>query len=173
MRSRTVFTLLLSAGLVLAACDGGGAELSTTSSMIAGGTEAPGVSTTATSEAPGDGGTVTPTTLVGEIVEEYEIVSRIETENGDILHVVVPPGAYTDVDLDTFIFDLKEANPGLWGAEVFDNEAALEAFLVPEAQRTPEQQTLLDDHHFASLIDGDTMAFRGPFSEFGEHIIGS
>jgi hypothetical protein len=61
----------------------------------------------------------------------------------------------------------------LWGAEVFDDEDAVQAFVIPEEQRTEEQQELLDEHHFVSLIGGDTMKFQGPFAEFGEFIIGS
>ena len=84
-----------------------------------------------------------------------------------------PPGAYTEVDLENFIGDLKEADPELWGAEVFDDEDAIQAFVIPEDQRTAEQQTLVDEHHFVSLVNGDTIRFQGPFSEFGEAIIGS
>ena len=69
--------------------------------------------------------------------------------------------------------DLLENNADLWGAEVFDEEAAVQAFVIPADQRTAEQQALLDDHHFVSLVGGDTMKFQGPFAEFGEFIIGS
>ena len=86
---------------------------------------------------------------------------------------MIPPGAYTEIDLENFIGDLKEADPELWGAEVFDDEDAIQAFVIPENQRTAEQQALVDDHHFVSLINGDTIRFEGPFSEFGEAIIGS
>jgi len=161
---------LMAIGLLSAACDSGEAELSTTSSLVTGTTEAPNQPTT-TSVSEDDG--TTSTILRGETVASYDVAVRIATDNGEILYIVVSPGAYTDVDLENFLGDLLEGNPDLWGAEVFDDEDAVQAFVIPEEQRTEEQQELLDDHHFVSLIGGDTMKFQGPFAEFGEFIIGS
>jgi hypothetical protein len=161
---------LMAIGLLSAACDSGEAELSTTSSLVTGTTEAPNQPTT-TSVSEDDG--TTSTILRGETVASYDVAVRIATDNGEILYIVVPPGAYTDVDLENFLGDLLEGNSDLWGAEVFDDEDAVQAFVIPEDQRTEEQQELLDDHHFVSLIGGDTMKFQGPFAEFGEFIIGS
>ena len=170
MKSRTLIFLLVVFGVLVTACDSVEAELSTTSSLVTGTTETPGQATTTTT--PEDEVTTT-TILRGETVASYEIAVRISTDNGEILYIVVPSGAYTDVDLENFVGDLLEANPDLWGAEVFDDEAAVQAFVIPEDQRTEEQQALLDDHHFVSLIGGDTMKFQGPFGEFGEFVIGS
>jgi hypothetical protein len=169
MKFRTLLSALVAFAMLVAACDGEQAELSTTSSVITGTTETPGQVTTTTLEQD----TTTTTILRGEIVASYEITVRISTDNGEIFYVVIPPGAYTDVDLENFVGDLMEANPGLWGAEVFDDEAAVQAFVIPEDQRTEEQQDLLDENHFVSLIGGDTMKFQGPFAEFGEFVIGS
>lgn len=169
MKSRTLILALVAFAMLVAACDGEQAELSTTSSVITGTTETPGQVTTTTLEQD----TTTTTILRGETVASYEITVRISTDNGEIFYVVIPPGAYTDVDLENFVGDLMEANPGLWGAEVFDDEAAVQAFVIPEDQRTEEQQDLLDENHFVSLIGGDTMKFQGPFAEFGEFVIGS
>lgn len=171
MKSRTLILLLVAFAMLVAACEGEQAELSTTSSLITGTTETPGQVTT-TSEAEVEV-TTTTTILRGETVASFEIAVRISTDNGEILYVVIPAGAYTDVDLENFVGDLLEANPGLWGAEVFDDEAAVQAFVIPEDQRTEEQQDLLDENHFVSLIGGDTMKFQGPFAEFGEFVIGS
>ena len=169
MASRTLIFLLAALGMLAAACDSGEAELSTTSSLVTGTTETPDQATTTT--APEE---VTTTTLLrGETVASYEIAVRISTDNGEIFYVVIPSGAYTDVDLENFVGDLLEANPGLWGAEVFDDEAAVQAFVIPEDQRTEQQQDLLDESHFVSLIGGDTVKFQGPFAEFGEFVIGS
>ncbi|MEA1903514.1 MAG: hypothetical protein U9N56_08320 [Actinomycetota bacterium] len=169
MKSRSLLVLVLALGLVAAACDSSEAELSTTSSLVTGTTETPDQGTTTT----GAPASTSTTPLVGETVTSYEVVVRIAGDNGEILYIVVPEGAYTDVDLENFIGDLKEADPDLWGAEVFDDEDAVEAFVIPADQRTDEQQQLLDEHHFVSLIGGDTMKFQGPFSDFGEFIIGS
>jgi hypothetical protein len=171
MKSRTLILLLVAFAMLVAACEGEQAELSTTSSLITGTTETPGqVATTSEAEVEV---TTTTTILRGETVASFEIAVRISTDNGEILYVVIPAGAYTDVDLENFVGDLLEANPGLWGAEVFDDEAAVQAFVIPEDQRTEEQQDLLDENHFVSLIGGDTMKFQGPFAEFGEFVIGS
>lgn len=170
MAFRTLIFLLVSLGMVIAACDSGEAELSTTSSLVTGTTEAPGQAATTTSP---ESVVTTTTILRGETVANYEIAVRISTDNGEIFYVVIPPGAYTDVDLVNFVGDLLEANPGLWGAEVFDDEAAVQAFVIPEDQRTEQQQVLLDDSHLVSLIGGDTVKFQGPFAEFGEFVIGS
>lgn len=171
MKPRSSSAVLLVLALLLAACDSGEAELSTTSSLVTGTTETPAEEATTTTGA-GDG-VVTETTLRGETVTSYEVTARISTDNGEILHIVIPEGAYTDVDLENFVGDLLDQNSDLWGAEVFDSEDGPAAFATPEDQRTAEQQQTLDEHHFVSLIGGDTIKYRGPFSEFGEMLIGS
>lgn len=165
-----MLALMVALGLFAAACDGEGAELSTTTSVVSATTEAPEQDTTTTT---GGSDSTTSTTLVGETVAGHEVVARISTDDGEVLHIVIPEGAYTDVDLVNFIGDLKESDPDLWGVEVFDDPAAVDAFSVAEGDRTDEQQTILDDHHFLTLTNGDQVIFRGPFSEFGEFILGS
>lgn len=160
----------LALALLAAACTAEQAELSTTSSLLTGTTEAVTAETTTSTTVAGD---TTPTTLVGETVATYEVVARISSDNGETLYIVIPPGAYTDVDLRNFVGELKESDPGLFGAEVFDDPDAVQAFVIPEDQRTEPQQQLLDDHHLISLVGGDTIRFEGPFEEMGEHIIGS
>lgn len=175
MKSRTLLTLLVVFGLVLAACNSDEAELSTTSSVVTGTTETPSedLTTTTTATEDSDTDTVTSTTLRGETVASFDVVARISSDNGEILYIVIPEGAYTDVDLENFIGDLIESGEGLWGAEVFDSDEAVQAFVIPEDQRTEEQQQVLDEHHFVSLIGGDTLKFQGPFSEFGEYVLAS
>lgn len=173
MKTRWPLLILAVVALAVAGCDSGGTELSTTSSLVTGTTETPGTEpTNPTSTTLGEEDTTT-TTLVGETVASSDIVVRVSTDNGEILYIVIPPGAYTDVDISNFIGDLKEADPELWGAEIFDEEDAVEAYLIPEGQRTEEQQQLVDEHHFASLVSGVTLRFQGPFEEFGEYPIGS
>jgi ABC-type glycerol-3-phosphate transport system substrate-binding protein len=170
MKSRTLLALLAALAVVAAACDGDETALSTTTSVLTDTTEAPERDTTTTTDGTD---TTTSTTLVGETVSGHEVVARISTDNGEVLHIVIPEGAYTDVDLVNFIGDLKEADPDLWGAEVFDDPAAAEAFAVPDDERTEEEQQALDDHHFVTLTNGDRVIFQGPFSEFGEFVLAS
>lgn len=170
MKSRTLLALLAALAVVAAACDSDEAALSTTTSVLTDTTEAPERDTTTTSD---DTATTTSTTLVGETVSGHEVVARISTDNGEVLHIVIPEGAYTDVDLVNFLGDLKEADPDLWGVEVFDDPAAPEAFATPEDERTEQEQQILDDHHFVTLTNGDRVIFQGPFSEFGEFVLAS
>lgn len=169
MKSRAVILVLVAFAVLVTACTSEEVELSTTSSLVTGTTETPGQGSSTTLQRD----TTTTTVLRGETVASYEVTVRISTDNGEILYIVIPPGAYTDVDLENFIGDLLEDNPDLWGVEVFANEEAVQAFVIPEDQRTVEQQDLLDDYHFVSVIGGDTMKFQGPFGEFGEFVIGS
>ena len=143
--------------------------MSTTSSVIAG--QSTTAEATTTSVAGGGGGATT--TLVGESVGTYEIVARESDTGGETLFIVIPPGAYTDVDIENFMLDLLESNTDMYGAEVFDDEDAALAFVVEEALRTDEQKALLDRHHFLSLIGRDGIEFRGPFSDFPGGAIGS
>ena len=170
MKTRWSVVLLVVISLFVVACDSGTVELSTTSSVVSGTTEpAPGTGTTTLDTED----VQTTTTLRGETIGSYEVLVRLFGDNGETFHILIPEGAYTDVDLENFIGDLIEDAPELWGAEVFDSEDALQAFVIPEDQRTEEQQALIDEHHFVSLVNGDTVRYQGPFLEFGEFVIGS
>jgi hypothetical protein len=153
--------------ILLVACDSGETTLSTGSTLI---TTTPDDTNVTSTTAVVD---ETSTTIRGQTVTEYEVVARLSTANGEVLHIVIPMGGYTDVDLENFIIDLKEADPELWGAEVFDDPGAPAAFAVDEAERSAEQETLLDQHHLVSLVAGETIRFQGPFAELGDTVIGS
>lgn len=167
-RSTVAVALLV---LVVSACDSGDAELSTGSTIITGGSNAPAPSTTTT--IPGDDGPGASTTLAGQTVAAFDVVQEIPNENGVTRHYVIPDGAYTDVDLENFVIDRIESEPDLYGAEIFDDTAAAAAFLVVAADRTPEQVQSLEDHHLVTLVGRDSIEFRGPFAEFPGGAIGS
>lgn len=171
MKSR-LSVLILVLGLVIAACSDDDAELSTDSTIITGGTNAP--ATTSTVE-DGDSTSETspPTTLVGETVTDFDVVARFPNEEGEERWYVIPNGAYTDIDLENFVIDLLEADPELYGAEVFDDEAAAEAYQVDQAERTDEELALIERHHFVTLVGRDRIEFRGPFADFSGGAIGS
>ncbi|MFQ5522781.1 MAG: hypothetical protein ACE5F5_04290 [Acidimicrobiia bacterium] len=171
MRKRQVLLFAVVTTLVIAACSPTELALNTTSTLITRTTEGPvevAESTTTTATA-----RTTSTTLRGQPVTDYKVALRTTSSEGETLFIVIPPGAYTDIDLEDFIIDLIEANPGLWGVEVFDDEEALRAFVLPEDERTEEEQMLIAEHHFVSLVRGDTIRFQGPFSDMGEFPIGS
>ena len=83
--------------------------------------------------------TRTSTTLVGEAVGSYEIVAREPVTDGEVVYIVIGPGAYTDVDLENFILDLYEQGIATYGAEIFNDAAAADAYLKAEAERTAEE----------------------------------
>jgi hypothetical protein len=169
MSRRLLLVVLTASALFIAACSPAELALTTTSTLVTGTTAGPSAGPTTTTSVP-DSAT---TTIRGETVNDYEVILSFTTSDGETLYIVIPPGAYTDVDLENFIIDLVENNPGLWGVEVFDDEEALRAFVLPEGDRTEEQNQLIAEHHFVSLVQGDTIRFQGPFSEMGEFPIGS
>lgn len=159
---------LLALSLLAAACDGEDPALTTTSSLVTDpGEEGSPTTTVAPSE------DVTSTTLVGESVGSYEIVAREPVTDGEVVYIVIGPGAYTDVDLENFLLDLYEQGIATYGAEIFNDAAAADAYLKAEAERTEEEVTLIEQHHLASLVGGTIIRFQGPFAEAGEHPIGS
>lgn len=171
LRSTILFTLAL--GLVAVGCSDDDPELSTDSTIITGGTNAPATTTSTTEEGGATSETSPPTTLVGEAVAQFDVVARFPNENGEERYYVIPNGAYTDVDLENFVIDLIEADPELYGAEIFDDPAAAEAYQTEPSERTDEQLALLERHHFVTLVGRDSIVFVGPFSEFAGGAIGS
>jgi len=159
--------------LVVVACDGDDPELSTNSTIVTGPTNTQPATDGTTTTPPGGDGTSPPTTLAGEQVSGYDVVNEVENDNGVEQHIVIPNGAYTDVDLENFVIDLIEENPDLHGAQIFDDSAAAEAFLVPQEERTEEDQQLLERHWFVTLTGRARIDFRGPFAEFSGGAIGS
>jgi hypothetical protein len=159
---------LLALSLLSVACDGEEAALTTTSSLVTDPSEEG--SPTTTVAPPGD---ETSTTLVGEAVGSYEIVAREPVTDGEVVYIVIGPGAYTDVDLENFILDLYEGGIATYGAEIFDDAAAADAYLKAEEDRTAEEVALIELHHYASLVGGTIIRFQGPFTESGEFVLGS
>lgn len=163
------YLIAAAVALAVAGCTGDPDSTSTTTSIPGDGATAPGGTDTTSTSAP----EATETTLRGQVVTDYETVGRLSTANGEVLHIVIPQGGYTDLDLYSFVVDLKGADPDLWGAEVFDDPAAATAFAVDEGERTDEQEQLIRRHHLVSLVSGDTIRYQGPFADFGESILGS
>lgn len=167
----TIVGAVVAVALVAAACNRSAEpELSvTTSSLVTTSTEGSGVTATTTASEPSS----STTSLVGQQVESFEVVVREPGEHGDILYVVIPPGSYTDLDLEDFVNDMIEANPGLEELHVFDDPDAVIALRTPEEERTAEQVSMLESHHLLSLFEGKVVRFQGPFAEMGEFVLGS
>lgn len=172
MRMRRIVPQLVLVALVAAACTGDDPELTTGTTIITEPSE-PVPAEVTTTTALGEDEASAPTTLVGQAVTGFEVVTRVPNDNGEERHIVIAQGAYTDVDLENFIIDLLRADPELYGAEVFDDTAAAEAYLVDPADRSEEQDELLDRHWFLTLTGRERVDFRGPFSEFPGGVLGS
>jgi len=158
--------------LALAACDDGETtDISTTSSLVSSPTTGGGGDSTTTTVA--TGGDTTSTTLVGQQVAGYEVVARVSDPAGETLFIVIPPGAYTDVDIENFVVGLVDSGEITYGAEIFDDNGAVDAYRKPEAERTEGETQLIEQHHFASVQNGTTFVYRGPFADSGEFVIGS
>jgi hypothetical protein len=158
---------------VLGACDDGETtDLSTTSSLISSATTTAGEAAASTTTAPPDAA-ATSTTLVGQSVAGYEVVARVSDPAGETLFITIPPGAYTDVDIENFAVGLVENGTVTYGAEIFDDAAAVEAYRKPEAERTEEETQLIQQHHFASVQNAGVVVFQGPFADSPDIIIGS
>ena len=168
------FRLILAGALavVLVACDDEATDLSTTSSLVSSATTPDPADGSTTTSSPADAST-TVTTLVGEPVSGHEVVARVSDPAGETLFVVIPPAAYTDVDIENFAVGLVEDGTVTYGAEIFDDQAAVEAYRKPEAERTEAETELIDQHHFASIQNAGVVVFRGPFAESPDIIIGS
>lgn len=166
--------VVLIAVLILAGCsDSDSTELSTTTSLPGTGADTDTTVQGGDPEGEGEEPSQTTTTLRGQAVSEFQQVHREETVSGPVLHLLIPRGGYTDIDIENFIRDLRESQPGLWGVELFDNPDAQVAFAVPAAQRTDEQRQVLGRHHLVSLSEGDVLIWRGPFSSLGQSTLGS
>jgi hypothetical protein len=120
-----------------------------------------------------DTGSTGTTAAPADEIESHEIISRLSTEDGETLYILVPPGDYSDVSIENFLGDLLEDETAVAGVEVFDDRVALDAALKDEADRTADELQAIEDHHLVSLIDGTEVQFQGPMSEFDDFIIGS
>lgn len=166
--------------LVTAACDSSDADLSTTSSLLGGvsdgsgsGGSEDGATTTTLSDDVGGGDGPTTTLRGSSVGDSWEVIAREPAEGGEILYIVIPQADYTDVDIENFVGDLVESETVTWGVEIFDDVDAVDAYRLEETERTEEQVELLSRHHFASVTNGDTLVFRGPFEASGSMAIGS
>lgn len=156
---------------VLAACgDSAGTTTTTTAASVP-----PTVPTTTIATSDGTGGgtgvatTTAPTSTVpGSFVPEFTILERTPD---DVLVVAVPPGTYSDIDLQNLVSEVVERFAPVNVLHIVDDEGA--ADLVLAESLTAEDQAFLDDHYFLRLEEGFRMVFLGPFADVGDVILGS
>jgi len=169
-----VVALVFAAG----ACDRGEETPGTTSlpapaSTVATTVAAPDpTSTAATVAAPADdnaAATEEESTTVGGM-PSYEVAQRVEATDGEELVVVVEPGTYTNVELQNLVFDIVDRFAPLRAVVVDDADAVP---LVLADERTPDQDTFLEQHTFLELVDGVEVTFLGPYSDLAGIVVGS
>lgn len=177
MKKHVMIAILVVLGLVAAACDSDDAEvttptidasqLTTTTSTSSGGTADP--STTDSSDA----GATSTTAAAADEIESWETISRLATDDGEVLYILIAPGDYDDVSFENFLVGLIEDETIVSGVEIFDDRAALDAALKDEGDRTASELQLIEDHHLVSLESGSQVTFQGPMDEYDGFVIGS
>lgn len=169
---KTLRMILLTAVIALAvACNGDDAEVTVTTldaSLLT------TTTTTATDTTASDTTDATNTTAeASDTVESWEVISRTAAEEGETIYILIPPGNYSDISMENFLGDLLESETAVSGVEIFDDRGALDAALKPEDERTADELQAIEDHHLVSLVDGRSVSFRGPMSEYEDFVIGS
>lgn len=170
MMRRSAIALSVVVAFAVAACDSEDAQITTTTVDAALLTTTTTSATTSPSET-----TDTPDTTEApaDQVESYEVISRVSTEEGETLYILVPPGDYSDVTIENFLGNLLEDETAVSGAEIFDDRAALDAALKEEGERTEDEGELIEQHHLVSLHQGRQVNFQGPLSDYEDFVIGS
>jgi len=172
----TYFSVLLVVALLGAGCSGDEAD-DTTTTTVAPSTTAAG---SAGTPAPGGGsdGSTTTTAAVDEetsfSIPAYEVVNRVEGDQGATVVVLLDPATYTaltDVDLQNVIEDVIDRFPPVYEVHVVDDISAADLVLADGVQ--PAQQEILDEHYLVRLEEGFTIVYVGPFSDFPVTIIAS
>ncbi|MGF1667867.1 MAG: hypothetical protein ACFCVC_16530 [Acidimicrobiia bacterium] len=169
-------TLILVLALVSTACNRSAEpELTTTTTTVPAESPSTTMPPTPTTEVP-------PTTTaettppagapVKEIVD-FEIQVATSADDGNVLWVTIPAEDYTDRDLENFVVTQFDEEDGLWELHVLDDAGAVAAARVAAADRTPEEQALVDTHYLISLTEGNVVTFHGPFESAGSFLIGS
>jgi ABC-type transport system substrate-binding protein len=174
MRRTTL--ILLIAMLALAACDRGSEpELTVTTSSTSSVTtpeESPTTTSPETTTSSEDE-EQTPTTIVSNPIEDYQIQVATTVDQGQVLWVTIPAESYTDRDLEDFVVGVVDDEGDIWEFHVLDDAAAVDAARLPEADRTEEEQALVDEHYLVSVTEGNVITFHGPFEAAGSFLIGS
>ena len=106
-------------------------------------------------------------------VDGYEVQVATTQDEGRVLWVTIAPEDYTDRDLEDFVGGVVDSEDAIWEFHVLDDVAAVDAVRVPEADRTEEEQQLVDDHYLVSVTEGNVVTFRGPFESAGSFVLGS
>jgi hypothetical protein len=114
----------------------------------------------------------------------YSIEARRTAAAGDTVLVLVPPGSYSDLDLEDIMRDVVERFAPIATAHVVDSldfdadglddpAASVLTVVGAEAAVTPDEALFRADHYFVRLEEGFRMVFQGPFQANPPIILGS
>ncbi len=120
--------------------------------------------------------TPAPTTIAEEQDTNqiyYRVARQESTRDGSVLYVEIPPGDYTDIDLENLVLSVYEERGDLYELHVVDDREAVAALLKAEGERTPEEADSLERHYLVSFLEGSILRFQGPFAELEGFIVGS
>jgi len=140
-------------------------------------TTAAGSGATTAPSGESDGATTTTVAVDEEVsfsIPAYEVVNRVEAEQGATVVVLLDPATYTaltDVDLQNVIEDVIDRFPPVYEVHVVDDISAADLVLADGVQ--PAQQVILDEHYLVRLEEAFTIVYVGPFSDFPVTIIAS
>ena len=174
-----VLVLIIVLGTVLTACNRGADETTTTTTS----TTAPQPVTRTTTQPPDETADTSepaePADAGEEVAEppaelpDYTIVRREGAEGGDRLVVLLDDYEYTDLVLEELVFEIAEEYAPVLEAYLIDDAAAADLVLLAPETLTDDDQTVLDEHLFVALTEGNLVTFAGPFADMGEFRLGS
>ncbi len=177
LRARTLAALAVLAMVTACGGDDDPAFLVTTSSRVvataAPTTAAPLLTTTTTTAA--DSSTTTTTAAEEQGADEisYRVVRQESTRDGRVLYLEIPPGDYTDIDLENLVLSVHEEREDLFELHVLDDREAVSALVKSGEDRTPEEAELLKNHYLVSFLEGAILRFQGPFADLEGYVVGS
>ena len=183
LRARTLAALAVLAMVTACGGDDDPAFLVTTSSRVVA-TAAPTTAaplltttTTTTTTAPpttaADSSTTTAAEEQGADEISYRVVRQESTRDGVVLYLEIPPGDYTDIDLENLVLSVHEEREDLFELHVLDDREAVSALLKSGEDRTPEEAELLESHYLVSFLEGAILRFQGPFADLEGYVVGS
>jgi hypothetical protein len=173
MQLGTRFSSVVAAiALVSVACtsDGSDQDISSSTTLppvtisISGASETTMESTTTT--------TSPPKTVLS--APEYQIVDRIEGDEGDTVIVLLDSETYdslTDLDLYDLIAEVVELFPPIAVVHVVDEAAAANIVANPDASEA--ERNAVAANYLARLDDGVKIIYLGPFASAGTAVLGS
>jgi hypothetical protein len=105
---------------------------------------------------------------------EYQIVDRIEGDEGDTVIVLLDSETYdslTDLDLYDLIAEVVELFPPIAVVHVVDEAAAANIVANPDASEA--ERNAVAANYLARLDDGVKIIYLGPFASAGTAVLGS